>query len=375
MMTRIPNSPPVKRRTTVPWLIAMLQLLFPVFTQAAEPPSRPNILWLTSEDNGPFLGCYGDPLARTPTLDRLARDGVVFERCFAQPVCAPSRFTLATGVYAASCGPAQHMRAQGRIASWIRGFPTHLREAGYYTVNNAKTDYNAPLPLEEMWNENSRQAHWQKRPDAATPFFSVFNHEITHESCLFPEQSEDLSFTPTDPAAVRVPPYQPDTAEIRADWARYYDRMAQLDAQLARKLDDLAKAGLADDTIVFYFADNAGVLPRSKRFLQRSGTHVPLILYFPPKWRHLAPAAPGSRIPDPVSFVDFAPTVLSLAGVPIPPRTFLPSKTSMAPGRASRRGRRGVRAKPGTPDCIATSRMCVTGSLVIPFGKAAKAKA
>jgi HEAT repeat protein len=117
---------------------------------------------------------------------------------------------------------------------------------------------------------------------------------------------------------MRIPPYQPDTPEIRADWARYYSRLTKLDEQIAAKLKDLADAGLADDTIVFYYSDNGGVLPRSKRFLQESGTHVPLIIYFPPKWRHLAPAAPGSRIQDPVHFIDFAPTVLSLAGVKIP---------------------------------------------------------
>lgn len=284
---------------------------------AAAPNDRPNILWLTSEDNGPFLGCYGDSLARTPTLDRLAKDGVLFERCFAQPVCAPSRFTLITGVYAASCGPAHHMRAQGRVPPGLTGFPALMRAAGYYTANNSKTDYNAPLGIDVIWDESTRQAHWSKRPDAK-PFFSVFNHETTHESCLFPEKDVPLSFTPTDPAKVRVPPYQLDTPEIRADWARYYDHMALMDSQIARKLSDLEEAGLSDDTIVFYFADNGGVLPRSKRFLQRSGTHVPLIVYFPPKWRHLAPAPPGSRISDPVSFVDFAPTILSLAGIPIP---------------------------------------------------------
>ncbi len=279
---------------------------------------RPNILWLVNEDSGPFLGCYGDPLARTPTLDRLASKGVLFERCFAQPVCAPSRFTLITGMYAATCGPAEHMRAKGKIPGWLRGFPAHLRKAGYYTSNNAKTDYNAPIDMKEAWDASSRNAHWRNRSNPKQPFFSVFNHEVTHESCLFPVEEQTLDFPPTDPAKVRIPPYQPDTPEIRADWARHYNHIALMDAQVGAKLRDLEQSGLADNTIVFYYADNGGVVPRSKRFLQRSGTHVPLIVYFPPKWRHLAPAAPGSRIKEPVSFVDFAPTVLSLAGVKIP---------------------------------------------------------
>ena len=302
----------------LPAILGAVALVTPGRAPAATAAERPNILWLVSEDNDPLLGCYGDKLARTPTLDKLAREGVLFERCFAQPVCAPSRFTLITGTFAVASGPAHHMRADGRLPAWLKGFPALLREAGYYTANNAKTDYNAPINLRQAWDECGRNAHWGKRPDPRQPFFSVFNHEVTHESCLFPERDRNLGFTPTDPAAVRIPPYQPDTPELRADWARYYDHLALLDRQLAAKLKELADAGLADDTIVFYYSDNGGVLPRSKRFLQESGTRVPLIVYFPPKWRRLAPAPPGTRLSQPVSFVDFAPTVLSLAGVKIP---------------------------------------------------------
>ncbi len=290
--------------------ICLLLLAWLVPVAAAE---RPNILWLVSEDNGPFLGCYGDAQARTPTLDKLAGQGVLYERCFTMPVCAPSRFTLISGMYPTTCGPAQHMRAQGKIPSWLKGFPAYLRAAGYHTTNNAKTDYNAPVNINEAWNASGKQAHYRNRP-AGQPFFSVFNHEVSHESCLFPQNEPSLF----DPATMRIPPYQPDTPEMRADWARYYTRIAKLDSQIAARLKDLADSGEADNTIVFYYSDNGGVLPRSKRFLQESGTHVPLIVYFPPKWRHLAPAAPGSRIKDPVHFIDFAPTVLSLAGVEIP---------------------------------------------------------
>ena len=304
--------------TAIAPVVAVLALYLALHHSATAAESeRPNILWLVSEDNHTFLGCYGDPLARTPTLDKLAREGVLFERCFTQPVCAPSRHTLIAGVYAASSGPGQHMRAQGKIPSWLKGFPALLREAGYFTSNNAKTDYNSPISVEAAWNECSRKAHWRNRP-AGQPFFSVFNHEVSHESCLFPEKELPLDFPPMDPARVRIPPYQPDTPEMREDWARYYNHVTLMDGQIAAKLKDLADAGLAEDTIVFYYADNGGVLPRSKRFLQESGTHVPLIIYFPPKWRHLAPAAPGSRIKEPVHFVDFAPTVLSLAGVKKP---------------------------------------------------------
>src|SRR5579862_94432 len=309
---------------------ALALLVYGFVASAAD---RPNILWLVSEDNNPFLGCYGDKLARTPTLDKLAKEGVLYERCFAQPVCAPSRFALITGMYAITAGPAEHMRAQGKIPKWLKGFPTFLHNAGYYTSNNAKTDYNSPIVPRDTWDESSNRAHWRKRPDPRQPFFSVFNHEVTHESCLFPEKELPLSFPPTDPASIRIPPYQPDTPEIRADWARYYNHMALLDAQIAEKLKALTDDGLAEDTIVFYYGDNGGVLPRSKRVLQQSGTHVPLIVYFPPKWRHLAPAAPGSRISDPVCFVDFAPTVLSLAGVKIP--DYMQGRAFAGPAKAA----------------------------------------
>lgn len=301
-------------------------LCAPSVANAAEA-KRPNILWLVSEDNDTFLGCYGDPIAKTPTLDKLAREGVLYEYCFAMPVCAPSRFTLISGMYPTTCGPAEHMRAQGKIPSWLKGFPAYLRAAGYYTSNNAKTDYNSPIDVKEAWNDCSKTAHYRNRA-AGQPFFSVFNHEVTHESCLFPVGGPSLF----DPAKMRIPPYQPDTPEIRADWARYYTRLKLLDDLIAAKLKELADAGLADDTIVFYYSDNGGVLPRSKRFLQESGTHVPLLIYFPPKWRHLAPAPPGSRIAAPVHFVDFAPTVLSLLGVKIP--DYMQGRAFLGPAKA-----------------------------------------
>ncbi|MEI6235805.1 MAG: sulfatase-like hydrolase/transferase [Planctomycetota bacterium] len=295
-------------------LLLIITLISAVSICAAD---KPNILWLVSEDNDCYLGCYGDKLARTPTIDKLASEGVLYERCFSQPVCAPSRFTLITGMYPTTCGPAQHMRAHGKIPDWLKGFPTYLRDAGYFTSNNSKTDYNSPINAQQAWNENGKNGHWKHR-GKDQPFFSVFNHEVTHESCLFPTKELALNFPSTDPASIRIKPYQPDTPEMRADWVRYYNHMALMDGQIAAKLKELADAGLADNTIVFYYSDNGGVLARSKRFLQESGTHVPLVVYYPPKWRHLAPAAPGSRIKEPVHFIDFAPTVLSLAGVKIP---------------------------------------------------------
>jgi len=278
----------------------------------AATPDRPNILWIVSEDNTTLLGCYGDKFATTPRLDRLAREGVLYENAFANtPVCAPSRATLITGMYALCLG-SQHMRSKIEVPAFVRFFPSYLREAGYYCTNNAKEDYNMPKPA-GVWDESSRQAHYQNRRPGQ-PFFAVFNIATSHESCLH-QPADPLRH---DPAKVVLPPYHPDTPELRHDWAQYYDKLEQMDAQVARLLAELDQAGLADDTIVFYYADNGGVLPRSKRFLYDSGTHVPLIVRVPPKYQYLAAAPPGCREARLVSFVDFAPTVLNLARIPVP---------------------------------------------------------
>jgi arylsulfatase A-like enzyme len=278
---------------------------------AVEPADRPNILWLVSEDNNPYLGCYGEPLARTPVLDQLARDGVRYTRAHSPaPVCAPTRSSLITGRWAPGLGT-QHMRSDVPMPEGLRFYPAFLRDAGYFCVNNAKTDYNtATLP--GTWDEDGNKAHW-KNHAPGQPFFAAMNFGVTHESRLHTREA-----LTTDPAKVRVPAYLPDTPDTRADIAQYHDRMAQLDTQIAAALAELAAAGLVDDTIVFYFADNGGVLPRSKRFLYDNGTHVPLIIRFPAKWRHLAPAQPGGVIDELVSLIDLPPTLASLAGLTVP---------------------------------------------------------
>jgi len=276
----------------------------------------PNILWLTSEDNGPHLGCYGDDDAVTPNLDALAARGMIYTHASSNaPVCAPARTTIITGVYAPSIG-AEHMRSEVRLPDGIRLFPQYLREAGYYCTNNSKEDYNVVKPG-LVWDASSRRAHWKNR-NGSQPFFAVFNHTITHESQL--RSAIDKADRVHDPTRVRVPAYHPDTAEVRHDWARYHDRITMMDGQIGAKLRELQDAGLAGDTIVFYFGDHGSGMPRNKRCLNASGLSVPLVVYFPPKWRHLAPKgyAAGGSSDRLVSFVDLAPTVLSIAGIEPP---------------------------------------------------------
>jgi arylsulfatase A-like enzyme len=245
-------------------------------------------------------------------LDRLAATGITFDQAHSSaPVCAPSRHTIITGVYATTHG-AQHMRSQRPLPAGVRFFPEYLRAAGYFCTNNSKTDYNTSTPWDAAWDENSRTAHWRHRKPGQ-PFFAVFNHEQSHES----RQHKRLPLV-TDPAKVKVPSYLPDTPTVRADLAQYYDNVSRADAAIGEVLQQLAEDGLAEDTIVFYYSDNGGTLPRSKRFLYDNGTHVAMIARFPAKFRALAPSAPGTRSAELVNFVDLAPTVLSLAGVTAP---------------------------------------------------------
>ncbi len=285
------------------------------------PADRPNILWLTCEDISPNLGCYGDPQARTPMLDRLASLGVRYTHAFAPTgVCATARSSLITGMYASSIG-SQHMRCTTTLPATIRPFPTYLRRAGYFCTNKSKQDYNFATP-DDTWDVGKgAQAHWRYRKPGQ-PFFAVFNYTDTHESRIrgktrSPDKAAAIGAH--DPATTKPPPYLPDTPLIRKDWARYLDLITLMDAtEIPKRLLELESARVADNTIIFFFSDHGAGLPRAKQFVYDSGMQVPLIIYFPPKWKHLAPSAPGTTQDRMVSFVDFGPTVLSLAGISIP---------------------------------------------------------
>jgi uncharacterized sulfatase len=278
---------------------------------------RPNILWVTCEDISPDLGCYGDAYARTPNLDRLAREGVRFAHAFSiAGVCAPSRSALITGMYPTTIGT-HHMRCKAVPPPYVRCFTEYLRAAGYYCTNNVKTDYNFDAPV-TAWDECSRKAHWRNRAPGQ-PFFAVFNFTVTHESQIRTTDERFAQHTARlkpgqrhDPAQAVLPPYYPDTPVVRRDWARYYDLISAMDLQVADLLRQLEEDGLAGSTIVFFYSDHGRGLPRAKRWIYDSGLHVPLII----RWPDGRDA--GAVRDDLVSFVDFGPTVLSLAGVEIP---------------------------------------------------------
>lgn len=283
-------------------------------TLAAETPARPNILWLTTEDIGPQLRCYGDAYADTPHLDAFAARSLLYRNAWSNaPVCAPARTTIIAGVYPTATG-SEHMRSTARLPQQIQMYPQILRQAGYYCTNNVKEDYNLN-PNGKVWDESSGKAHYKNRA-AGQPFFAIFNHTGTHESQIRTRPHKAVH----DPAQAVVPAYHPDTPEVRQDWAQYYDNITEMDAWFAKQLTELKDAGLAEDTIVFFYGDHGSGMPRSKRTPCNSGLHVPLIVHFPEKWKHLAPPdyKAGGTTDRLVSFVDLAPTLFSIAGIEIP---------------------------------------------------------
>ena len=327
-------------------LIAFAIVIFGAVTPAAgaqpppRAPARPNILWISNEDMSPHLGAYGDPLARTPNLDRLAAASIRFTNAFTTaPVCAPSRAAIITGMHQNAIG-AQHMRTtEDRVRElpgpylavppfYVKAFPEYLRAAGYFTSNRAKTDYQFGVPF-TIWDDLGPKAHWRNRPERSQPFFSVFNLLVTHESQIFPS-SPARKGKPlvTDPAKIVVPPYYPDTPLVRAELARMYDNIADMDGEVGELLRQLDEDGLTENTIVFYWSDHGDGVPRAKRSLYDSGLRVPLMIRWP---RSLTPPfGPGTVSDQLVSFVDLAPTVLALAGVAIP--THLQGRVLVGPG-------------------------------------------
>ena len=313
MFTPYPNYS-MKSNYTFPLFLLIVFLISACTKDQLE---LPNILWITSEDNSPMLGCYGDEFATTPHLDRLASEGFLYTNAYANaPVCAPARNTIITGVHACSNGNEQ-MRSNYAKSETVRFYTEFLKDKGYYITNRSKTDYNtSPVNLETMWDECGNEAHYSTRAEGQ-PFFAIFNFTTSHESSIHnPIPSIELRHSPDE---VLLPPYHPDTPEMRHDWAQYYDKVEDMDAQVGEILQQLEEAGLAENTIVFYYSDHGGILGRSKRFLFETGTHVPMIIRIPKKYRHLYPArGPGSKVERLVSFVDLAPTLLSMIGLEAP---------------------------------------------------------
>jgi len=312
-------------------LLLVLGCAAPSQAQAAADDAKPlNIVWLSVEDMSPWIGPYGDDTVPTPNLDRLAAEGVTYDNAFAtSPVCAPARSSLITGMYATRIGTMQMRNGspsgaalkrdptayddipsyEGLPPAFVRCFPEHLRAHGYYCTNNRKKDYQFNDPV-TVWDESSGKAHWNNRPDDQ-PFFAVFNHTGTHESRAFPNRANAPEVVA--PEDVPVPPIYPDTPAVRDAMADTYNNIARMDKWVGQKMKELEDAGLLDNTVVIYFSDHGVGLPRGKRSCFDTGLRVPLIVRFPDG--HPASKDAGTRDDRVVSFIDFGPSTLSLAGI------------------------------------------------------------
>lgn len=284
---------------------------------------RPNIVWISTEDISPHFGCYGDPHAITPNIDQLATEGVRYSQAFTTAgVCAPCRSGIITGMYQSSLGT-QHMRCTATLPDFIQPFTIYLRKVGYYCTNASKTDYQFKHS-NETWDESSGKAHWRNRKDKNQPFFSVFNYTGTHEGSVasisrYESITKDLKPAERqDPTQLDLPPYYPDTPVVRAAWKRNYELITVMDTWASGLIQQLKDDGLYEDTIVFFWSDHGVGLPRAKRWLYDSGTHIPLVVRIPEKWRTNGQGKPGTVSDQLVSSIDFGPTVLNLAGVKLP---------------------------------------------------------
>ena len=302
----------------------------------------PNIIWLVAEDQSPeFFPMYGNTVVKLPYLNGLAQDGMVFENAYSPvPVCAPARSALITGLYPTTLGT-HNMRTYNAykeenqpsigIPSYsppapegVKMFTEYLREAGYYTTNNAKEDYNFKKNS-AAWDESSPQAHWKNR-NPNQPFFAVFNFGISHESQIWNQGEKPLL---VDPLLLTVPPVFPDTPEIRKDLAVNYSNLIRLDQQIGKIIEQLKAEGLYKNSVLFFYGDHGGPFPRYKRALYETGIKVPLIIKFSDQKNA------STRNEDFISFIDFAPTVLSLAG--IKPPTVMQGKAQFGPFQSEKK--------------------------------------
>lgn len=294
-------------------LIISLLVVLGFSCKPAEEP-KPNILWIVSEDNSPFLGAYGDNFATTPNLDRLATNGILYENAFSPaPVCAPTKSSIITGVFANSLGT-QHMRSKYPIPNNFIFYPSLIQEAGYYCTNRSGKDYNT-IDQVAAWNESGQDASYKNRKEGQ-PFFQIYSVPVSHESSI--HKYTPLEELRHDPEKVPIPPYHPRTEEMKHDWAQYYDKVEDMDTKVGEILEELEKEGLRESTIVFYSSDHGGVLGRSKRFMYESGLKVPLIVSVPKKFQHMVKEMPGTSTSRAVNLMDLGPTFLNLIGVDIP---------------------------------------------------------
>lgn len=283
-------------------------------------PEQPNILCIVCEDISPYLGCYGDAVAVTPNLDNFSRESIRYTGMYTTiGVSSPSRAALITGMYPTSIGANNMRTAQNKskpagihpydvvLPAGIKCYTEQMRAAGYFCTNNSKTDYQFAAPL-TAWDEQGDRAHWKHAPEGM-PFFSIFNLNVTHEFQVMKRADQPLSVQPED---IILPPYYPDDPVVRKDMAILYSNITEMDRQFQILVDELKASGKLDNTIIIWYSDNGGPMPRQKRELYESGALVPFMIRFPDGYKA------GTVDRGLHMFVDIPATILSLAGLPVP---------------------------------------------------------
>lgn len=287
---------------------------------AEEIHEQPNFVWIMSEDNSKhYIKMFDENGIATPNIEKLAEGGVAYTRAFSNtPVCSTARTTLMTGCFGPRIGT--HFHRKSKIVPMpdsVDMFPAYLRKAGYYTANNNKRDYNAECG-QNVWDESSKEAHWRKR-QPGQPFFYQNTFTKSHESCLHFDKDMMQTYEPRiHPDSVFVNPNHPDTELFRFTNSFYRDRMLLNDEYVGKVIRQLEEDSLLDNTFVFYFGDHGGALPGSKGYAYETGLHVPLVVRIPEKYKHLVSGEKGTTSSEFVSFVDFGPTLLKLAGLNVP---------------------------------------------------------
>jgi N-sulfoglucosamine sulfohydrolase len=353
-----------------------------IFFHAHSQTETPNILWISVEDISPMLEVYGDKSIKTPNIDRLSKEGITYTNAFATVgVCAPSRSSIITGMYPVSIG-SHNMRTGPHYAyrepenetykdyygqkdikgrnvpeyatvppAYVKVFTEYLRAAGYYTSNNAKTDYQFNSPI-TAWDEIGREATYKNRAESQ-PFFAVFNHEITHESRIFMKKEDPML---ADKSKVNIPKYFPELPIVRQDVGRAYSNIMELDKQVGDMLRSLEEEGLLDKTIIFFWSDHGGPLLRQKRAVGNSGLHVPLIVRMPNGQMG------GTKIDDIVSLMDLGPTVMSLAG--IAPQEYMHGRAFLGPHKTKNPHQYAFGSADRFDEAVDMSRSVIDGRFV-----------
>lgn len=298
---------------------AIVLQLFYSCNSKTEPITPPNIIWITSEDNSKhYMDLFDEHGASTPNIEKLADNGVLYTHAFSNAaVCSAARSTLISASYGPRLATHYHRKLeQVPMPNGIKMFPYYLKKAGYHTTNNAKEDYNI-ITSDSVWDDSSNKASWRDRKEGQ-PFFHVFNIGTTHEGKLHFTEDDMKKGTITNTDSMFVQPNHPQTDLFKYTNAFYHDKIMEMDAQVGDVVEQLKKDGVLENTFIFYYGDHGGVLPGSKGYINEMGVHVPLIVYIPPKYQDLVNEKPGTKTNGFVSFIDFGPTVLKLAGAEIP---------------------------------------------------------